>query len=759
MRADLTHIDVNEYPFYKFLNEDKSRYKHAKDCGYIDPDDSFLIGDSGGFLMNIEPNTKFVNTELITAVGRFYDEHKYYLPPKYSKIKAREFRMREEMRRKHGIDVPCLSVNGKIKTIHVTGSNYNFVNYGLIKKLDRKTIKSTSAVKKADKGFGIAEFVDAQYWMFKCFEFAENNGFHIMIDKTRRGGLSYINAIDTANDINLDPSAIVIHVAYDSDYLTMAGGLTSFSIDQLNFYENNTPFIRGIASKVAKNFRLGILQKNGSPHPDSWRSAMLSVSAHNDPNCAIGKDANKVKVEELSTMTNFDAFMTVTEPAMRTGSYTTGTLYCWGTATSGNMQVFELSFYNPNSKKLMPFENVWDKDKRGTVCGLFKPYPWGLQGDWQGISSLDDDGNSNLPIALKIAEKERADYKENNTFDKFINYLGQYAIYPSESFSSARENVFIKPQLLDWERDLQNNPEYNFYTDGHFVMDKKGNVEFVSNTVAEREGLKFGIDWFNYIVNVPRQAGEDPHGCVRMFFPPYREDTVDENGRVVQLAPKGMYSIAYDPVGVDKIKDDITNKHSHNCIHVWENPCRLNNYVTRLCAIYYGRPDTLAEADKICYYLAVYYNCIGTTFVEVNRGETISNFKTWHATKYLKRNPKFIWNDNDKDTSEGEYGVVIGDAKAKLDGIRLAVEMLYTKQAQDEHGEDLLVLNKIYDLQTIVELKKWNAIGNFDRVSTFIIRAIEYKAINTKAERDMINGDIDDDENSKGDGFFERTWC
>ena len=55
---------MDTYPFLDYINEDKSRYKHAKDCGYIDDDDLFLIGDSGGFLMNIDPNTKFVNTEL-----------------------------------------------------------------------------------------------------------------------------------------------------------------------------------------------------------------------------------------------------------------------------------------------------------------------------------------------------------------------------------------------------------------------------------------------------------------------------------------------------------------------------------------------------------------------------------------------------------------------------------------------------------------------------------------------------------------------
>ena len=44
-------MKLEEYPFYQFyFEEDKDKkYKHARDCGYKDPFDHFLIGDSGGF--------------------------------------------------------------------------------------------------------------------------------------------------------------------------------------------------------------------------------------------------------------------------------------------------------------------------------------------------------------------------------------------------------------------------------------------------------------------------------------------------------------------------------------------------------------------------------------------------------------------------------------------------------------------------------------------------------------------------------------
>ena len=57
------NLDAKDYPFLKFIEEDKSKYKTATEAGYVDPDNLFLIGDSGGFLMNIDLKYKFVNID------------------------------------------------------------------------------------------------------------------------------------------------------------------------------------------------------------------------------------------------------------------------------------------------------------------------------------------------------------------------------------------------------------------------------------------------------------------------------------------------------------------------------------------------------------------------------------------------------------------------------------------------------------------------------------------------------------------------
>lgn len=742
MNLETVEKYIKDYPFLKYIHEDKSQYKHAKDVGFDDPDDLFLIGHSGGFLLNINPDDKFVNTHLFTEMADFYREHKQYTFFKEDSFPHRQLRRREEYRRRHGFSAPCLLRNGKIQNVRITGSHYNFLNYTMIEQLDDTSIVSTKKSNTAKKKQDFAKFVDAQFWTFHIMDFCIRNGFHLMIDKTRRGGFSYIMAADSANDINLLPRKVLIHVANDKKYLNQRGGLSDFTINNLRFYETNTFFKRGILTTDKENFVLGFKLPNGIVSANSWNSALLSVSAMNNPDCAIGKDAMKVKVEEVSTMDGFDEFMYVTEPAMRTGSYITGNLIAWGTATSGDMQTFSRNFYDPKSFHFMPFENVWDKDSRNEVCGYFKPYCWGLQGAIDRVKSMDDDGNSNIELGLKIAYQERSDKKENSkTFAEYINYLGQYANMPCESFSSATENIFSSEELMQWEERLRTDNAFNFYTDG-MLYEANGKVQFKSNARIEAEGGKLNVDFYEYIKNVPRNNYEHPHGCIRIWYHPQKFLHLSQQKEEILGVPPGLYSISYDPVGVNKEKAAITNKHSHNSIKVWMNPTTYNGFKTMLVASYYGRPEKLEEADKICYLLAKYYNCIGTVGVEVNRGETVSNFSKWHALKYLMKDPVELWDVSLKGAVTSTYGVNMGGGDGaggtkKLEGLRLLKEMLYSEIGKNELGETKYLFHTIYDYQTIVELKMWNSVGNFDRVSEMIIRALQWKLTDVEAAKEL----------------------
>ena len=746
-----------KYPFLEYIEEpDKEKnYKKASDCGWYDPHNNFLIGDSGGFLLNIRPG-KFINTELFNEPARTYQATGKYTQFKVDSIPHRQFRRRECDRRRNGFSAPCWqNPDGSIEDIWITGGHYNFLNYTRMERTDESSVIITNHGATAKKIYSFPSFIDAQFWTFQIIEFCRRNGLHLIIDKTRRGGFSYIMASDSSNEVNLSKHKVVIHVAADNKYLTKQGGLSDFAVNDLKFYEEKTPFKRGIFSPTADSFKLGYRMKNGVEADDSWSSSLLSVSANNNPDCAIGKDAVTIKVEELSTMQNFDDFMNVTEPTMTVGTRTTGTLMAWGTATAANMQIFEQNFYNPRAFNFMPFENVWDNDARNEVCGFFKSYAWGLEGEIDGVKGFDEDGNSNLRIGLKLAARERIKKKETaKTFSEYLNYLGQRALFPAESFSSASENIFSSEALNKFEDKLRVDNSYKFYTDGELFEDGLKKIYFKSNARIKIENPDAKI--YDYIQGVPRRGNEDPHGCIRVWFAPEYEETYIDD-RLVRAILPGTYVAVYDPVGIDKDKKEITDRHSHNSMFVVEMPRERNGFKPKLCAAYYGRTERLEEADEKFYRLCKWYNCIGTGLVEINRGETVSNFRKWKATKYLGHEPLFVWDATIKEKVSTSYGYSIGNGPKKLDGLRLLKEFLYEVIGKNEFGEDIYVFERFLDYQTILELKKFTAAGNFDRISSLILLGIYWKSIDIKGKRELANRKKVTEYNNKTD-IFNRNW-
>lgn len=746
-----------KYPFLEYIEEpDKEKkYKKASDCGWYDPHNNFLIGDSGGFLLNIRPG-KFVNTELFNEAARTYQATGKYTQFKVDSIPHRQFRRRECDRRRNGFSAPCWqNPDGSIEDVWITGGHYNFLNYTRMERTDESSVIVTEHRATAKKIYSFPSFIDAQFWTWQIIEFCRRNGLHLIIDKTRRGGFSYIMAADSSNEVNLSKHKVVIHVAADNKYLIKQGGLSDFAVNNLKFFEEKTPFKRGIYSPTTDSFKLGYRMKNGVEADDSWSSSLLSVSANNNPDCAIGKDAVTIKVEELSTMQNFDEFMNVTEPTMTVGTRTTGTLMAWGTATAANMQIFEQNFYNPRAFGFMAFENVFDNDARNEVCGFFKSYAWGLEGEIDGVKGFDEDGNSNLRIGLKLAARERIEKKKTaKTFAEYLNYLGQRALFPAESFSSASENIFSSEALNKFEDKLRVDNSYKFYTDGELFEDGTKKIYFKSNARIRIENPD--MKTYDYIQGVPRRGNEDPHGCIRVWFAPEYEE-IYINDRLIRSILPGTYVAVYDPVGIDKDKKEITDRHSHNSMFVIEMPRERNGFKPKLCAAYYGRTERLEEADEKFYRLCKWYNCIGTGLVEINRGETVSNFRKWKATRYLGYEPLYVWDSAVKEKVSTSYGYNIGSGPKKLDGLRLLKEFLYEVIGKNEFGEDIYVFERFLDYQTILELKKFNAEGNFDRISSLILLGIYWKSIDIKGKRELASRKKVTEDNDKTD-IFNRQW-
>jgi len=89
---------------------------------------------------------------------------------KEDSIPHRQFRKREEYRRRKGYKVPCLIRNGELIEVTISGSMYNYLNYTQINQLDTSSTKTTNKAAVGKKIYDFPKFIDAQYWTFEMMQ-------------------------------------------------------------------------------------------------------------------------------------------------------------------------------------------------------------------------------------------------------------------------------------------------------------------------------------------------------------------------------------------------------------------------------------------------------------------------------------------------------------------------------------------------------------------------------------------------------------
>jgi len=757
---DVSLLDLKDdeiEPFYKYILEDKSKYKRAVDVinpktnkPYHDPDGDWLIGESGGFLPNV--NFIFKDTHKLREAALFFKKNKKYTLFPEESPEHIKFRKREENRRRNGYTANCKLLHSDIDTydqlikskqfdkaqsllkpLRITGEQYNFINYGRIFLLDEHKVKEGSL--GGDKGESTPLFIDSQYWLTKAKEFAKNNGYHMIVLKSRRKGMSYVEGIDSANEINLKARVTVIHGAYDKKYVTQGNSLSPMSKNQLDFYETHTPFRRnakgkGLLKKDIEELMVGFRRKDGTA--DGYLGKILAVSFMNNPDAAIGKDGSKIKLDEMSAFPNFEQVMDVTEPTTRTGSYLTGFIFCGGTGGSkeGSWIQFERNYENPGVFNFLPLENIWDSNSRNRIVGYFMPYWYGLQGIINGKYGLDKDGNSIYKNAIAISKNERelkAKELGSTNHPRYLKFISQYSNRPSEAFSSSTSNLFSSSILTNHIERLKED-KLTTYKDGNIVKIKD---KLYFKTLSQLEELsktyiKFKDLIHPYISNFPLLGDNDPYGCMRMYHAPYRTP----DGTI----PDDLYGICYDTVGKDLDTPEIKLYHSLNSFHVLTLP---NNYgipEDLICLTYSGRPMKTETVDKFVLNTCRLYNA--KAIVEVDRGNTVSNFKSWNSLHWLIKDPSNIIKGKEDPLNVG-YGINIGGGGEKAeDGFKYLKEWLYDVKSKREDDSPIYNLERIKDLPILQEAAKYHKQLNVDRLSALRVWMFYRLAFRLKKTRE-----------------------
>lgn len=737
-----------DIPFIDYLCEDKSKYPKASEgISYItnkplyDPDNDFLIGNSGGILMNID--FIVINIERLSKAADTFDEYGTYCDYDPSTPAYESFWQRETSRRKKGVfikaklyykDIPKFfdanttdeERESLLQPLRITGAHYTYLNYGRIERTpndkERARLKREGA-EHVETVMGFPRYWDGDYWNFKIDEFIANNKFHLTKAKARRKGFSYKRGSQAANTINLFPNVTVTLAADQLAYLTDKGSTTFMAKKCLDHFEEHTFWKRGYISEAIDDILMGYRVSTKGLKNFGWLSNLYSVAIGKNESAAVGKKAIEIDFEEAGKCPNLQKALDVTLSNTESGAISVGTIRVYGTGgTKGaNWAAFSKAFYNPKMNKMLCMENVWDINKRHEVCGFFFPQVWDCE-------PYVERGNSIIFTAYAWDKQDKENHFHNNDSETHIIYKAQRANTPAEAFINTTENMFASPELNLHVSDLINDNATRFFQDGWIVVNDLGNsnkAEFIPKAECIKRDI-FGKGRFHEFVNqVPHGSRDDTHGCVRMYYRPFLV-----NGEV----PKDLYFVSVDAYKVDKAQKDVTDKHSLYSAQVWMRSNTITPYPNQklLVCEYIGRLDTMEQNDIVTMGMCLMYNA--ECCPEAGTGETVSNFIKYKLRRYLMLDPTNANTRKLTNPNNNDYGIVIGDGDKKYNGLRMLKEFIYEPLSYTADGKPIRRLKSISSVRLLLECQRFTAEGNFDHISAAIVAMYVFLAdsLNTK---------------------------
>lgn len=737
-----------DIPFIDYLCEDKSKYlKASESISYItnkplyDPDNDFLIGNSGGILMNID--FIVINIERLSKAADTFDEYGTYCDYDPSTPAYESFWQRETSRRKKGVfikaklyykDIPKFfdanttdeERESLLQPLRITGAHYTYLNYGRIERTpndkERARLKREGA-EHVETVMGFPRYWDGDYWNFKIDEFIANNKFHLTKAKARRKGFSYKRGSQAANTINLFPNVTVTLAADQLAYLTDKGATTFMAKKCLDHFEEHTFWKRGYISEAIDDILMGYRVSTKGLKNFGWLSNLYSVAIGKNESAAVGKKAIEIDFEEAGKCPNLQKALDVTLSNTESGAISVGTIRVYGTGgTKGaNWAAFSKAFYNPKMNKMLCMENVWDINKRHEVCGFFFPQVWDCE-------PYVERGNSIIFTAYAWDKQDKENHFHNNDSETHIIYKAQRANTPAEAFINTTENMFASPELNLHVSDLINDNATRFFQDGWIVVNDLGNsnkAEFMPKAECIKRDI-FGKGRFHEFVNqVPHGSRDDTHGCVRMYYRPFLV-----NGEV----PKDLYFVSVDAYKVDKAQKDVTDKHSLYSAQVWMRSNTITPYPNQklLVCEYIGRLDTMEQNDIVTMGMCLMYNA--ECCPEAGTGETVSNFIKYKLRRYLMLDPTNANTRKLTNPNNNDYGIVIGDGDKKYNGLRMLKEFIYEPLSYTADGKPIRRLKSISSVRLLLECQRFTAEGNFDHISAAIVAMYVFLAdsLNTK---------------------------
>ena len=514
-----------------------------------------------------------------------------------------------------------------------------------------------------------------------------NGGHHFIVGKARRKGYSFKNGLIVANTYNTIRNKLTLIGAYEKKFIDQTMDKT---LEYINFFNEFTGFAKNKLIDKKTFIKSGYVENvNGIDIEKGFKSVIDATRTFKDnPDAMRGVDAYFILLEEAGAFNNLaDAYNAIV-PSLTAGSKITGQICIIGTSgdLEGGTRDYADMFYNPLAYNLQPYENIWDENSEGTMCGFFHSAVWNMEGFY------DKQGNSDIDKATEWELKRRKKILDNASSSLLLQkHMQEFPLCPADAFSMASVNTFPTTELRNQlNKVVANNlnlikgtPSYLYYDNGKLKVKPDLNKELQPI--------------YNY-----KPKLDDLSGAVVIYEYPESNP------------PKGLYKIGYDPY-----RQDMSSGVSLGAIYVVKGVQSGSSTKNCIVAEYIGRPQEADDVNKISLQLAELYN---TEVMYENEVTHVKNyFRRLKKLNYLAVQPDNVISANIKSSKVARvYGCHMND-KLKDAGEKYLKDWLLEVSDYDENGDPIRNLDRIYSIGLLEELIQYNRKNNFDRVSAMFM--------------------------------------
>lgn len=513
--------------------------------------------------------------------------------------------------------------------------------------------------------------------------FACKGGKGLAVTKCRGSGFSYKLASMGMRNVQIHPESRSFYYVGDKRFLDKDGILAK-AWGYWRFH--NTKTGKALEKKRQKTNQM--LHKVASVVVEGeevgYMSQILGMVVDNPAKIRGGR-SKLVVFEEAGSFPKLLKSWQVARALVNQGGYWSGLRIAFGTGGDENAHAIlglETLFYRPTEYELLPIKNMWDKTKYGKPCGFFVPVFTCMQ------KFLDKDGFPLIREAIIEELRERFKFGDDKTGRD--NHIAEGPFTPVESFLRVTNSEFPLQELLNQQTKIESSVAIQKLLKKVELYRSEGKVKWKKSEKIE--------------IPFPHKPQDKRDVPVVILEEP-------EEGR--GGVPDNKYYIVHDPYMKDKAPDSL----SLGATYVMKRSS--TNKADIPIAWYVGRPDIRDDYNNVLFMLADLYNAKIQSEYQGGGQDVVTYAKIEKRVNRLMKSMDIL--NNKEGQSKGDAYFMNLSTDSKATGITYLSSWLKTIIGVNEHGHEIRVYDRIYDINLLEELIRYSEDGNFDRISAMII--------------------------------------